>query len=255
MGFVKTPREIEQLQSILASPKALHGEMISLEFETTPAVIEGLLPPGLEPTGEAIGTVYLGRWDVSNAGPFAGGGVFVNARHGSLEGHYCVMFPVSTESAVLFGRDLMGEPKKLAEIEFERRGSGARASVSRLGHALIAMDVDRLQALPAAVTHASAFHYRYAHRVDGQGLESDPQLVCVETEFQLEQLEVGGATLKLTSSPLDPLGEIEVLRAGPGTWSRGSLRARPRVLGTVPAEEFLPYAFAKSDDWIALDNE
>ena len=42
MGFVKRPEELERLQASLASPKALRGEMISVEFETRPEIIEAL---------------------------------------------------------------------------------------------------------------------------------------------------------------------------------------------------------------------
>lgn len=255
MGFVRTNDEISRLRATMAAPKALSGEMVSVQFRTSAATVERLLPPGLEPADEPTGVAYLGRWDRSNAGPFLAAALFVRARHRGLEGDYCLAMPVSTERALLFGREMIGEPKKLAELSLECDASRANGSVRRGGAELLRIEVETTRELGALERTEYAFHYKYTPRADGCGLESDPVLVRVENRFQVRAAALGSGSLALQSSLHDPYGEIEVDEVRLALRLRADIRARVEKLARVPARDFLPYAFGKMDDWTCLDNE
>ena len=97
-----------------------------------------------------------------------------------------------------------------------------------------------------------AFHYKYSYRADGTGLESDPILVRVANHFDVSAGAVGTGSLRLQSTSHDPYGEIEVIRVRHGFYLRADIRAHAEVVGTVPAADFLPWAFAKTEDWARL---
>ena len=52
MGFVKTPEEIERIQSTLAEAEFMSAKLLAVQYLTRPDIIAHVLPPGLEPTDE-----------------------------------------------------------------------------------------------------------------------------------------------------------------------------------------------------------
>jgi acetoacetate decarboxylase len=253
MGFVKTPEEIACLREIMAAPRAVGGEMVSIEFVTRQEIVERLLPPGLASPPQPTGIAYVGRWSHSNAGPFEGGAVYLRARHGDLEGDYCLAMPMSTERAILFGREMLGEPKKLCTVAFERDGKRVRGQLLRGGRPIVAIEGTLSQPVPVQRFESAAFHYKYSHRVDGRGLEHDPLLVRVVVRHELRRAEAGAGSLRLGSTPHDPLGEIEVVKVGSVLYAEGNLRGQASVVARVDATAFLPYAYGKIDDWSVID--
>jgi hypothetical protein len=49
MRYVKSHADIERVQVILAGPVFTDSRVLTVQFETTPAFIAAVLPPGLEP--------------------------------------------------------------------------------------------------------------------------------------------------------------------------------------------------------------
>jgi acetoacetate decarboxylase len=255
MGLVKTPDEIARLQAITSKPKALRGEMVSVVYRTRPEIVAHLLPPGLEPAAEPTGIAYVGRWEQSSANAYSGGSLFLRARHGDLEGDYCLAMPVEPDAALLFGREMMGEPKKLCSTAFERSGDTVRGELFRYGRSILAIEVTIAQDLPPTPFDSAQFHYKTALAADGRGLEWDPLLVRMETHHEPTRLALGSGTLRLGSTPHDDFSEIEVLALETALYTEGDMRGRARVLTSVDRDAFLPYAFARYDDWTRLANE
>ena len=116
MRFVKTQDEVAKIQAIYSRPQFMAARSLTVVFETKPEALQALLPPPLEPTAEAIGSAWVGEIGNSNCvGPFLGAAVYVRARFQDIVGNYCVTMPMSTPQAVSFGRELYGEPSKLAK--------------------------------------------------------------------------------------------------------------------------------------------
>jgi acetoacetate decarboxylase len=102
MGFVKTPEEIARIQARLSAPAFLSSEVVAVTFRTRPEIVERLLPPGLEPVEEPLASAMVGRWGRSNCvHAFEGGALYLRARHGDLEGDYCLSMPMSTDRAII----------------------------------------------------------------------------------------------------------------------------------------------------------
>ena len=256
MGFVKSPEEIARIQQVLAEPHFFSSEAVTVEFRTRPEIVERLLPPGLVPADEPLASATIGRWGRSNCvHAFAGGSLNLRARHGDAVGSYCLSMPMSTDRAIIFGRELFGEPKKQADVSFERTGDRVAASCWRYGSPIIEIEAVLERELPAGESRSRAFHYKFLPRADGRGLESDPVLVMASFESKLNRISSGTGVLRLANTVHDPLGEVEIVEILAARYSEGDVYASARGVATVRAEDFLPYAYGKIDDWTALDNE
>ncbi len=256
MGFVKTPVELARIQSALGDPHFFSAQMLSVEFLTRPETVRRLLPPGLEPVAEPIATAMIGRWGRSNCvHAFEGGSLNLVARHGEAVGAYCLAMPMSTDRAIIFGRELFGEPKKQARVELSRSGCRMRGRIERYGIPVLEIDATLEGESPAGESESNAFHYKFLPASDGRGLEFDPILVQATFRSVLTRIEHGRATLRLGHTAHDPYAEVEILQIRGVTYSEGDIYASARSIATVSRETFLPFAYGKVDDWTALDNE
>src|SRR5437870_13596501 len=132
MSWVKSAAEIKRIEDRLATPAFTKGKFLTVLYLTRPEIIKQVLPPPLEPTDEPLVSVGVASFDDSNCvGAFSGGALCVRARYKDLEGEYCLAMPMSTDVAIIFGRELFGEPKKQAKVRLESDGDVTRGTISR----------------------------------------------------------------------------------------------------------------------------
>lgn len=248
MRFVKTPEEIARLRGIYQTPRFLNSRVLSVQFETDPAVIAALLPPPLEPTARPLASVSVSEFGASNCvGPFNGASLNVAARYGDLEGMYCVAMPMSTDIAIMFGRELYGEPKKQARIRLERSGNHVTGTVERYGVTYIELHADLTDTGEPGRREGSTFHYKYLHSADGLGFDFDPLLVHIRTDSIFHKLERGAGEVIFRESVHDPVVDIPVVRVLGAAYTEGAVHTFGRTLTRVGPEAFLPYSFGKID--------
>jgi acetoacetate decarboxylase len=256
MGFVKTRDEVSRIQAALAEPRFLSAQMLTVRFLTKPEIVRHVLPPGLQPTDEPLATVMVGRWGRSNCvHAFEGGALYVRARHRDFVGDYCLSMPMSTDAAIIFGRELFGEPKKHAVTTLERSGPTLRGRCLRYGEPIISIEATMERREEAAEGGFVNFHYKFLPASDGRGLEWEPVLVMASFEMKVALAEKGSGTVALGHTVHDPLAEVEIVEVLDASYVEGDLFARCRTLAQINAAEFLPYAYGKTDDWSALSNE
>jgi len=252
--YVKTPSQIDALLEAQATPAFLDATTLSATFLTDPAVAAELLPRPLEPAAEprvSVSVSLIGRSDC--VGPFNGASVNLACQYRGEEGFYCLTMPMSTDTAITFGRELYAEPKKAAEIRLERDGPVVRGTVARHGVTyieLLGMLDGELQDVNRE-THSRHFYFRFFPAVDGTGLASDPELVCVSHTGRTERFVACEPTITFRESRHDPVIDLPVVSVEAGAFSEGETHTRAEVVATVSAAEFLPYAFAKMDDLTA----
>ncbi len=253
MRFVKTTEEIRQIQAVLAQPQFLGVRSLTVLFETTPQAIQALLPPPLEPLPEPLGSAWVGEIGNSNCvGPFLGAALYVRARYQDIVGNYCVTMPMSTAEAVTFGRELYGEPKKLAKIIFEREGEHVWGSVERFAVRHLSLRGRMTGRAPTGRQESSSFHFKFLPRPDGTGFDHPPVLVHVISEANVRSAERGKGELVLRDSPHDPLADMPVAQVIEALYTEGHIYTRGRVLCEVDPEAFLPYAYGKMDSFEVL---
>jgi acetoacetate decarboxylase len=260
-GFVRTDEELAEIRDRQARNRFLDTRALSVRFRTDPAIVERVLPPGLEPAGEPTARAEVVEVGRSNCvGGFAGGGLYVGARHGDLTGEYCLWMPMSTVTAIVWGRELLGEPKKLAEIDLERDGDRVTGRVVRHGESVLELDATLEAERPvdgADDDPATVFHYKYQPDVSGEGFQYDPTLVRSVLESDLDHLETGTGTVELASTVHDPLGDLPVESVRGVAYTESDLVVSGENLTTVDPEAFAPYAFGtgRAEDPLAFPDE
>ena len=248
MRFVKTADELQAIRAIFAQPHFMATRSLTVLFETTPEAVKALLPPPLEPTPEAAGSAWIGDIGNSNCvGPFMGGALYLRARYGDLVGNYCVTMPMSTDAAVAFGRELYGEPKKLAKIVFESQGEHVWGSAERYDIRYLSLRGRMEGPGPTGRHQSSTFHFKYLPRPDGSGFDHPPLLVHITAEVNVEAAQRGRGELVLRDSPHDPVADIPVTQVIEAIYTEGVSYTSGKILCEVDPEAFLPYAFGNMD--------
>src|SRR5262245_8649772 len=182
--YVSTPEHTRDLMAALRAPDFSHIRALTVTFLSDPAVIAEILPPPLEPDAQPRATVTVAAIGRSNCvGPFDGASINLACRYRGEDGFYCLTMPMSTDTAVVFGRELYAEPKKLAEIaldvDVDRRR--ARGTVRRHGITYIEIE-GGFEAAPQPASSSSVtrhYYFKFLPQADGSGLAADPELVCV----------------------------------------------------------------------------
>ena len=257
MHFVRPDEETAAVREAVGRPKFLDATTLTVSFRTDPDVVERLLPPGLEPADQPLARAEVVSVGRSNCvGPFDGGGLYVRARYGDREGAYCLSMPMSTDAAVRWGRETLGEPKKRAEVALDRTGDRVRGTATRDGEGLLDLDATLHETGEPRSGAATVFHYKYLPAASGDGFHTDPALVAVSLESEQTSAERGSADLSLGSTVHDPLGELPVESVRGATCAETDIALSAEEVATVDPEAFEPYAFGVGmDDWLALAND
>ena len=255
MGFVKRPEEIARIEHALSHPRFVNGEMLSVEFLTDPAVVEEVLPPPLEPSDTPRISAMIGRWQSNCVGDFYGGAIYMAARHEGIDGQYVLAMYMDNDQPTIYGRDLFGEPKKLATSALHRHGEAFHGWLERGGvrlielHGLLSTDLGPFEA------EGVNFNFKARPAADGIGLEEDAILTRATFETRVTAAREGAGSVVLRGTVHDPLDELPVRTVLRGVFMECDLIASCEAVATVPADVFLPYHHGRHDDWAALDSE
>jgi acetoacetate decarboxylase len=255
MGFVKTPEEIAAIERAAAEPHFVSGERLTVTFLTDPETYRRLLPPPLEPAAEPLVVLGIGRWQSNCVGDYAGGSLSLAARHDGVEGGVAIAMWMDTEPAVAFGREVFGEPKKLARAELFRRGAHAQAWIERHGTRIAEISADLGDDLGPSETERVAFNYRSRTAADGVGLEGPAVLTATTFRTSIGRRREGAGSVTLVGTVHDPVDEIEVVSVVGAELQEHDLVARCEAVASVAPDEFLPFHYGRLDNALVLDTE
>jgi acetoacetate decarboxylase len=246
--FVKTEDEITRIQTVYASCHQLRVKTLTVYFETGPAVIAALLPPPLKPTPNPVAIASVGEVGNSNCvGPYEYASLGVKAQYGDIVGVYYLTTPVSTPEAMTFGRELYGDPRKMAKIIFEEQDEHVWGSAERNEIRFLSMRGRCDHPAPVGRQETSAFHFKFQPRPDGCGFDSPPQLVHVTGDLTVVEARRGRGEVVFRDSPHDPVIDIPVTQVLDAVYTQGHAYTSGRILCDVDADAFLPYAFISTD--------
>jgi acetoacetate decarboxylase len=255
VSFVKTTEQIARIQDALENPRFVDAEMLTVDFLTEPAWVAHVLPPPLEPLGQPRVTAMVGRWRSNCVGDFAGGALYVAARFGHIVGDYVLSMWMDGDQATIYGRDVFGEPKKIAASRLHRSGRQMSGLIERHGVTLIELSADLDPDSGPGESAGVNFNVKARPAADGVGLEEDAILTVAEFANQVRVSREGSADLMLRGTAHDPLDEIAVSEVLRGSYMEGDLHARARSVARIPAADFVPYHYGRMDDWSALSTE
>lgn len=255
MGFVKTPEEIARIQTVLKQPRFVGSEMLSVDFLARPETVAAVLPPGFEMAAEPLVTAMVGRWRSNCVGDYCGGAVYVHARYQGIEAPYVLAMFMDTDHAIMLGRDVFGEPKKRATSNLYRRGNAMHGYVERFGTRLIDIRAVLDKDLGPGTVSGANFNIKATPAADGSSCEDDAVVTLAEFDNNLTVQRQGSGTLRLGSTPHDPVADIEIAELRGAAYVEGDLVARARAIGRIPKDAFFPYLLGRMDDWSGLDTE
>jgi Acetoacetate decarboxylase (ADC) len=226
---------------------------IRARYETDPELIAAVLPPPLVPGCRPEVGVTISAVKIHMAPGFdieIGAAVFgVSAVYDGVEGLYMITMPMTTEGAVVGGRETFGEPKKLAQIEFQWAENTVGATVTRHGVSYLELRGRRGPGRTAGRFTEYAYCYKCLPALEkGKGLEFDPLLVRLTWEHALEKVEDVAGEVILRESMFDPVADLPVRRLVSMTYEEGRSRSSGTVLTSVPAADLLPYVHQRYDD-------
>lgn len=255
MGFVKSPEEIERIEHALSTPRFVNGEMLSVDFLSDPAVVAHILPPPLEPSEQPLVRAMVGRWQSNCVADFHGGAIYVSARYGDVEGVYVLAMYMDNDVPTIYGRDMFGEPKKLATSSLNRNGDQFSAWLDRGGVRLIELHASLPTVHGPSESAGVNFNFKARPAADGHGLEEDAILTQATFVQKASSTREGAGSVVLRGTVHDPLDELPVRSIVGASFFEGDLLASCVAVARTPAEVFAPYHHGRHDDWSALDTE
>lgn len=254
LRWVKSDDEIRQ--SAENNPEFMNSTVRSVRcvYETDPALVAAVIPRPLKPTDRpevCVTFSHVAMHITDDLTIEIGSTIFgVRAFHDGTEGIYLLTMPMTTEQAVVPGRETFGEPKKIAQIDFQQEGDAVSASVSRMGIPYLSVSGK----LGARLDPREFTEYGFCYKAQpscekGQGFDQDPLLVRLEWQHVHEQVNrVDDAALVLGESPFDPVADLPIRRLVKAEYEVGQTQSNGRVLQSVPGEWLMPFLHGRYDD-------
>ena len=197
----------------------------------------------------------VGRWQSNCVGDFYGGSVYVAARHDGIEGEYVLAMYMDGDVPTIYGRDLFGEPKKIAESALLRRGDDFRGWIDRGGVRIIELQGEMSKDTGAFDAEGYNFNFKARPAANGLGLEEDA--ILTRAHFDVHAT----ASLEGRRQRRPARHRARPARRDPGALGEArdllecDLIGACEAVATTPADVFLPYHYGRHDDWSALDTE
>jgi acetoacetate decarboxylase len=134
-------------------------EVLTLCYRSDTDAMRRLLPEPLEPTGDVVMIHVYKMNDTDWLGPYGEVNVMFGVRLGEVVGSYSPYLFLSSDVGVTHGREIHGQPKKLAEPALEFRGDLIVGSCRRNGIDILTGTMPYKQ-LPADIAELNHFPFR-----------------------------------------------------------------------------------------------
>lgn len=214
--------------------------ILTVCYRTDPAAIERLLPPPLERLGDVVIAHIYRMEDVDFVGKAHECNVMVGARfpgpNGDEIGGYSPYLYLDSEVGVIHGREVHGQPKKLATLDLSTRGDLVVATVERNGIEVLTatMPYKQQRVDPAAMRKHFDFTENFNYKVM-PGIDGTPavrQLTARRlSDLRIDECWIGPCTVELRPNAQAPVAKLPVLEALEGfLWKADFTLVAGRVL-------------------------
>lgn len=191
-------------------------ETISVYFRADEDIVRNFLPEPLEYVSNIV-QAYISYTPTQRGGleEYSEGGIVFQAKYDDIEGGFVAAEYVTTDDALLCGREIWGYPKKTAEVSFTKNGEELRGTVRRKGKDILTVelqpdevDFERPQTLPR-------LQRRRIPKATGPGYDIN-QIVIMrfsggDADFDPDSVhsqESGIGTVDFDESEADPLYKL-----------------------------------------------
>jgi len=253
LRYVKTLEQVKKAQE--SNPEFLSSRVCSIRavYETDPAIAAAVVPKPLIPNERPEVCVTFSHVAMQVSPEFTieiGSAILgIKVSYDGTEGIYLVTMPMTTEQAVVPGRETYGEPKKIADIDFKKEGNEVSASVSRMGFTYLEVRGTLGESLKPREFTEYGYCFKALPSCDqGKDFDGDPILVRLEWRHEHDLVQRVQGEVILRESPLDPVIDIPVRRLVRMEYEEGSTQSNGRVLRSIPGEWLLPFLHQRYDD-------
>jgi acetoacetate decarboxylase len=245
-------RSLDELSNreVEATASEIWSTTLVATYETDPDAISAVLPPPLQPGEEPLVRVTVATVDMGGGYPVFGAGSFaVHARHDEIPGDYALVMPMSTEHAVVGGRETFGEPKKLAEIMLDRTAVSVCGAFRRMGSTFVEID-GRIEAEvePAPERTRTSFYLKFLPSPTGKGFDGDPLLVHVRRRERTRRQWAVRGEVVLRESRFDPVADLPVVQMRDLELAERASTQTGEVAAHLPADWVMPFVHQRYDD-------
>lgn len=205
-------------------PRTYHdSQIVSITFKTTPQALRKLVPKPMEPNTDGIITLYFGHFNAPDydrgnfhfpGESYEETGLVAPVSLFKEGGGYSLFLYLNKFTPAISGREIWGFPKKDADIAMTEEGGKITFTVNRLGVAIMkatfrkTAKVDKIPARPAR----ARYNLKYIPSAMRNAPPDVMQIVSYKQDSKIKELYNGEATLEFGSTPVDPLGEIPVVK-------------------------------------------
>jgi len=106
--------------------------------------VKKILPLGLWPSDPATGMFFIVDYvKTSFTFPYKEAALLINVNTPLGRGVHCCWMVVDDDTALIYGRELLGYPKKFGKFTFQEEGNHVSASVSRRGVTVLSMEGEK----------------------------------------------------------------------------------------------------------------
>jgi acetoacetate decarboxylase len=209
-------------------------------YRTDPAAIDRILPPPLERVGDVVVLHVYRMEDVDFVGKAMECNVMVGARFrgpdGDEVGGYSPYLFLDSEAGVIHGREVHGQPKKLAALDLATHGDLVVGSVERNGIDILTATLPYKQRAvdPSEMRRHFDFTENFNYKVI-PGIDGEPAIRQL-TARRLQNLKIsecwtGPCTVELRPNAQAPVWKLPVLEALDGfLWKAEFTLVAGRVL-------------------------
>ncbi len=252
MGLVRSKDEIKKrYKQYEKGYQLLNVKLLYAMFSTTMETVERLLPPPLEPGDTLVCVAFVAEYQRTNfIPPYNEAAVFIPCQYKGEAGRYCVAMPVTTDIAMIGGREVYGYPKKIAEkIFIERVGNEVHGLCVRHDVPIIEIKGTLTEELEAREAPGPSFVIKSMLDEKGVGVAKNPILIRNVNPSEFDKIEIGEGTLTFGESKYDYLHEIHIDQVMAIMFMEdGKITMPPgEILAEIDSEEYAPYQSIKYD--------
>jgi len=218
---------------------------LRIEYPTDAAKLAALLPPGIDATDDPRVLLSIYCFPVPDEPEY---GIVTNvaASYRGQPGWYSLAYGIDQEQAIYISKDMNGQPKHPAEIEYFRCGERVAARCMHHGYTFVEYEGKVAGAAPLPEPHEETELWIKVSRAVGgaeKAYDFPPHVVTVKSQFQHLHREKLEGELLLRDSPWDPIarhlpveGEVESYLAAMYPTTR-----EIELAGQLDPEAFWPF--------------
>ncbi len=188
-----------------------HARVLAVEVHVARDAARSLLPAALRPADPAMATLFVANYPETQFGSvYREAAVLLHVEDTTGPALHCPWMVVDDDTALILGREVLGFPKKLAEIRLAAVEGGLVGTVRRRG-----TEIMRLEAtVHATEITPEPFFARRMVNVIGTPSSGMRLIELAPGAEVIHSAQRAEARVILTSSERDPLGELQTVPSG-----------------------------------------